>query len=138
MTKKRFVWNLLGILCVVVLLVSGTWVKAADAASLTHHELILKDEKGKPLGKAYCQFRGEDGKLLGSAISTVDGLITALAHPGATLVCVSKEQAVHTGEVKVGSKHITTKKQALAACWTCYLIVDNPSFFESCMAHCSK
>jgi hypothetical protein len=138
MTKRRFVWNLLSILCVVVLLTSGTWVKVADAADVTHHELTLKDEKGKPLGKAYCQLQGKDGSLLGSAISSVDGLITALAHPGATLICVSKEQGLHTGEVKAGSKHVTTKKQALFGCWTCTFMLNDLPAYERCIKYCKN
>ena len=138
MTKKRFAWNLLSILCVAALLVSVVGVKAADAADVTHHELILKDEKGKPLGKAYCQLRGEDGKPLGSAISSTDGRITALAHPGATLVCVSKEQGLHTGEVKAGSKHVTTKKQALFGCWMCNFTLDDYSAYLNCRKDCSN
>ncbi len=118
MMKRRFVWNLLGILCVVVLLVSGTWVKAADAARLTHHELTLKDEKGKPLGKAHCVIRDKEGNYLANVVASVDGLIVAMAHPGATLQCVSKELKVHEGEVKAGRK-IVTMKQPLFACYVC-------------------
>ncbi len=118
MTKRRFVWNLLGILCVVMLLVSVTWVKAADAARLTHHELTLKDEKGKPLGKAHCVIRDKEGKYLANVVASVDGLIVAMAHPGATLRCVSKELKVHEGEVKAGRK-IVTMKQPLFACYSC-------------------
>ena len=141
MTKKRFAWNLLSILCMVALFTSGMWVKAADAADITHLELILKDEMGKPVGQANCQFRGEDGKPLGTAISSMDGRITAMAHPGANLVCVSKEPAVHTGKVKAGSKHVTTKKQSLLSlpCWMCSF--SNPGDilqYEQCMKYCKK
>ena len=121
MTKKRFVWILLSVLFVSVLLVSGAWVKAADAAKLTHHELTLKDEKGKPLGRAHCVIRDNEGNPLANVISSVDGLIVAMAHPGATLLCVSKELEVHVGEVKAGRK-IVTMKQPLKACWACNLL----------------
>ena len=121
MTKRRFVWNLLSILCVAALLVSGAWVKATDAASLTHHELTLKDEKGKPLGQAHCVIHDKEGNYLANVVASVDGLIVAMAHPGATLRCVSKELEVHEGEVKAGRK-IVTMKQPLGACWACYLI----------------
>ena len=95
MTKRRFVWNLLSILCVAALLVSGAWVKATDAASLTHHELTLKDEKGKPLGQAHCVI--------------------------VLLRCVSKELKVHEGEVKAGRK-IVTMKQPLFSCFSCNML----------------
>ena len=121
MTKKRFAWNLLTILCVGALLVSGAWVKAADAARLTHHELTLKDKMGKPLGQAHCVIHDNEGKYLANVVASVDGLIVAMAHPGATLQCVSKELEVHTGEVKAG-REIVTMKQPLKACWACMMI----------------
>jgi hypothetical protein len=107
----------------VALLTSGAWVKAADAASLTHHELTLKDEKGKPLGKAHCVIRDKEGNYLANVVASVDGLIVAMAHPGATLQCVSKELEVHTGEVKAGRK-IVTMKQPLKACIACNLLIN--------------
>jgi len=118
MTKKRFMWNLLSILCMVALLTSGAWVKAADAARLTHHELTLKGEKGKPLGQAHCVILDKEGTYLANVISSLDGLIVAMAHPGAKLQCVSKELTVHEGEVKAGRK-IVTMKQPLFACYAC-------------------
>ncbi len=136
MTTKRFMWNLLTILCVGALLVSGAWVKAADAASLTHHELTLKDEKGKPLGKAHCVIRDKEGNYLANVVASVDGLIVAMAHPGATLQCVSKELKVHDGEVKAGRK-IVTMKQPLTACWACTFA--GPGAWPCCLAshkHC--
>ena len=134
MTTRRFVWNLLSVLCMVALLVSGAWVKAADAARLTHHELTLKDEKGKPLGKAHCVIRNKEGKYLANVIASVDGLIVAMAHPGATLQCVSKELEVHTGEVKAGRK-IVTMKQPLRACAACNLLPDPGSLWCCQAAH---
>ncbi len=133
MTKKRFMWNLLSILCVSVLLVSGAWVKAADAARLTHHELTLKDEKGKPLGKAHCVIRDKEGNYLANVISSVDGLIVAMAHPGATLQCVSKELEMHTGEVKAGRK-IVTMKQPLSSCEVCRVQGSIPAIRACCEA----
>ena len=123
MTTKRFIWNLLSILCVSALLVSGAWVKAADAARLTHHELTLKDEKGKPLGKAHCAIHDKEGNYLANVVASVDGVIVAMAHPGATLRCVSKELTVHEGKVKAG-RIIVTMKQPLKACWACNLLID--------------
>jgi hypothetical protein len=122
MTKKGFGWKFLAVVFTAALLVSGAGVKAADAARLTHHELTLKDEKDKPLGQAHCVIRDKEGNYLANVISSVDGLIVAMAHPGATLLCVSKELEVHTGEVKAGRK-IVTMKQPLMACWACNLVV---------------
>ena len=130
MNVKGFGWKFLAVVFTAVLLVSVTWVKAADATRLTHHELTLKDEKGKPLGKAHCVIRDKEGNYLANVISSVDGLIVAMAHPKATLLCVSKELEVHTGEVKAGRK-IVTMKQPLAACSTCGL-AGNP--FLCCLA----
>ena len=138
MTKKRFAWNLLGILCVVVLLLSGAWVKAADAADLTHHELTLKDEKGKPLGQAHCVIRDKEGNYLANVVASVDGLIVAMAHPKATLLCVSKELKVHTGEVKAGRK-IVTMKQPLSSCQVCDMVGSPAGNYSCCKAnhdHC--
>ncbi len=121
MNVKGFGWKFLAVVFTAVLLVSVTWVKAADATRLTHHELTLKDEKGKPLGKAHWLIRNKEGKYLANVIASVDGLIVAMAHPGATLQCVSKELEVHTGEVKAGRK-IVTMKQPLKACIACNLL----------------
>ncbi len=134
MTKKRFAWNLLSFLCVVALLVSVVGVKAADAARLTHHELTLKDEKGKPLGKAHCGIRDKEGSYLSNVVASVDGLIIAVAHPGATLQCVSKELEVHTGEVKAGRK-IVTMKQPLSSCYACLLLSPASSMIQCCISN---
>ena len=127
MTKKGFGWKLLCSVFVAALLTSGTWVKAADAASLTHHELTVKDEKGKPLGQAHCVIHDKEGNYLANVVASVDGLIVAMAHPGATLRCVSKELEVHTGEVKAGRK-IVTMKQPLKACWACDLLPEGGAY----------
>jgi hypothetical protein len=132
------VWNLLSILCVSALLTSGAWVKATDAARLTHHELTLKDEKGKPLGQAHCVIRDKEGKYLANVISSVDGLIVAMAHPKATLLCVSKELEIHTGEVKAGRK-IVTMKQPLSSCQVCDMVGSYAGNYSCCKAnhdHC--
>ncbi len=121
MNVKGFGWKFLGLFFVVALAVSGAWVKAADAADITHHELTLKDEKGKPLGQAHCAIHDKEGNYLANVVASVDGLIVAMAHPGATLQCVSKELKVHEGEVKAGRK-IVTMKQPLKASWACNLI----------------
>ncbi len=118
MTNKGLGWKFLAVVFTAALLVSGAWVKAANAARLTHHELTLKDEKGKPLGQAHCVIRDKEGKYLANVIASVDGLIVAMAHPGATLRCVSKELTVHEGEVKAG-RTIVTMKQPLFACYAC-------------------
>ena len=120
MNVKGFGWKFLCSVFVAALLVSGAWVKAADAARLTHHELTLKDEKGKPLGKAHCVIRGSEG-YIANVVASVDGLIVAMAHPGATLRCVSKELKVHEGEVKAGRK-IVTMKQPLFSCFSCNML----------------
>ncbi len=117
MNVKGFGWKFLAVVFTAALLLSGAWVKAADAARLTHHELTLKDEKGKPLGQAHCVIHGSEG-YVANVVASVDGLIVAMAHPGATLRCVSKELEVHTGEVKAGRK-IVTMKQPLFACYVC-------------------
>jgi hypothetical protein len=134
MAKNNFGWKLLCSVFVAALLISGTWVKAADAASLTHHELTLKDEKGKPLGKAHCAIHDKEGNPLANVVASVDGLIVAMAHPGATLRCVSKELEVHTGKVKAGRKDVVTKKQELKACWACNLIPAPPGAYGCCEA----
>ncbi len=138
MNVKGFGWKVLAVVFTAVLLTSGAWFKAADAARLTHHELTLKDEKGKPLGQAHCVIHDNEGNYLANVISSVDGLIVAMAHPGATLQCVSKELEVHDGEVKAGRK-IVTMKQPLNACWACNLILlpGNLACCQGAPKHCS-
>ena len=119
MTKKRFAWNLLGILCVVALLVSGAWVKAADAADITHHEVTVKDEKGKPLAGASCMVSAADGKVLSAGVTSKKGLFSFYGYTGATVTCYEKVE-VYTGKVKAGPKDITTKKQPLGCHLHCY------------------
>ncbi len=112
MTKRRFAWNLLGILCVVALLVSGAWVKAADAADITHHELTVKDEMGKPLAGAQCAVSAADGKVLSTGVTSKKGLFSFYGYTGATVTCYGNVE-VYKGKVKAGPKHIITKKQPL-------------------------
>ena len=131
MTKKGFGWKFLAVVFTAALLTSGAWVKAADAAKLTHHELTLKDEKGKPLGQAHCVILDKEGNYLANVIASVEGLIVAMAHPGANLRCVSKELEVHEGEVKAGRK-IVTMKQPLKSCWACGLVPPPLSGARSC------
>ena len=117
MSVKGFGWKFLAVVFTAALLTSGAWVMAADAARLTHHELTVKDEKGKPLGQAHCVIHGSDG-YIANVVASVDGLIVAMAHPGATLRCLSKELTVHEGEVKAG-RIIVTMKQPLLPCYVC-------------------
>jgi len=121
MNVKGLGWKFLAVVFIAALLTSGTWVKAANAARLTHHELTLKDEKGKPLGQSHCAIHDKEGNYLANVVASVDGLIVAMARPGATLRCVSKELKVHEGEVKAGRK-IVTMKQPLRACWACDIV----------------
>ncbi len=88
MAKRCLGWKFLVVVFAAALLTSGTWVKAAEAARLTHHELTLKDEKGKPLGQAFCVIHDKEGNPLANVVASVDGLIVAMAHPGAKLRCV--------------------------------------------------
>ena len=120
MTRKRFIWNLPIILCVSVLLVSGAWVKAADAADLTHHELTVKDEKGKPLAGAQCAVTAADGKVLSTGVTSKKGLFSFYGYTGATVTCYEYVKVkVYKGKVKAGPKDIITKKQPLYCKLTC-------------------
>ncbi|MDV2496442.1 MAG: hypothetical protein RX316_09595 [bacterium] len=122
MAKNDLGWKLLCSVFVAALLTLGMGLKAADAAKLTHHELTVKDEMGKPLGKAHCIIRGVEGNYAASVVASVDGFITAMAHPGATVQCISKELNLHTGKIKSGWKDVITKKQELKSCWACNLV----------------
>ena len=116
MAKKRFAWNLLTILCVGALLVSGAWVKASDAADLTLHEVTLKDEMGKPLVGVKCAIHDKEGKILSSGVTSKKGLFSFYGYTGATVTCFEKVE-VYKGKVKTGPKPIITKKQSLNCGW---------------------
>jgi hypothetical protein len=132
MTRKRFAWNLLGILCVAALLTSGAWLKAADAADITHHELTVKDEMGKPLAGASCAVTAADGKVLSTGVTSKKGLFSFYGHTGATVTCYGMVE-VYKGTVKAGPKPIITKKQSLVCKVVC---PPNPTFLNPCHWKC--
>ncbi len=137
MTTKRFMWNLLSILCVSALLVSGAWVKAAEAADITHHELTVKDEMGKPLGGAQCVVSAADGKVLSTGVTSKKGLFSFYGHTGATVTCYEYEKVkvkVYKGKVKAGPKDIITKKQSLVCKVVCP--TNPPTFQNPCHWKC--
>ncbi len=76
MNVKGLGWKLLCSVFVAALLASGTWVKASDAADLTHHEVTLKDEMGKPLAGVKCAIHDKEGKLLSSGVTSKKGLFS--------------------------------------------------------------
>ncbi|MDV2496443.1 MAG: hypothetical protein RX316_09600 [bacterium] len=113
MARRCLGWKLLCSVFVAALLTSGTWVKAADAADLTHHEVTVKDEMGKPLAGAHCVVSGADDKILGTGVTSKKGLFSFYGHTGATVTCYGMVE-VYKGKVKAGSKDIiTTKRQDL-------------------------
>ncbi|MDV2502533.1 MAG: carboxypeptidase-like regulatory domain-containing protein [bacterium] len=123
MTRKRFACNLLGILCMVALLTSVTWVKAADAADLTHHDITVKDEKGKPLAGASCVVSAPDGRTLSTGVTSKKGLFSFYGYTGATVTCYGNVE-VYKGKVKAGPKHIKTKKESLGCRLVCSIVPD--------------
>ena len=112
MAKKDLGWKFLAAVFVAALLTSGTWVKAADAADITLHELTVKDEKGKPLAGAQCVVSAADGRVLSTGVTSKKGLFSFYGYTGATVTCYGNVEG-YKGKVKAGAKHIITKKQPL-------------------------
>ena len=111
MATKGRGWKFLAVVFTAVLLVSGAWVKAADAADITLHQLTVKDEMGKPLAGATCLVSAADGEVLSSGVTSQKGLISFYGQTGATVTCYGMVE-VYKGTVKAGPKHIITKKQS--------------------------
>ena len=134
MNVKGLGWKFLAVVFTAALLTPGTWVKAADAADITHHELTVKDEKGRPLSGAKCVVTAADGKVLSAGVTSKKGLFSFYGQTGATVTCYEYEKvAVYKGKVKAGPKDIITKKQPLDCKVVC---PPNPSFLNPCHWKC--
>ena len=118
MNVKGFGWKFLAVVFTGALLTSGAWVKAADAADITHHDLTVMDEMGKPLAGASCVVAAADGKVLSTGVTSKKGLFSFYGHTGATVTCYGNVE-VYKGKVKAGPKDIITKKQSLGCQVVC-------------------
>ncbi len=135
MNVKGLGCKFLAVVFTAALLLSGAWVKAAeaaDAADITHHELTVKDEMGKPLAGASCAVTAADGKVLSTGVTSKKGLFSFYGHTGATVTCYGMVE-VYKGTVKAGPKPIITKKQSLVCKVVC---PPNPTFLNPCHWKC--